>query len=49
MSTNFININDNELWIEITDQKGFLMFGDLSRFQIAEATNTSRTEVDIIC
>jgi len=49
MSTNFVNINDNELWIEITDQKGFLMFGDLSRLQIEKGTKISSTEVDIFC
>ena len=44
--------NDNTLWIEITGQKGFLMFGDLSR-EIAKQRNSiitgSSSKVDIIC
>ena len=40
---------DNSLWIEITDRKGFLMFGDLSRHQREEGIKISSNQVDIIC
>ena len=41
---------ESELWIEITNQKGFLMFGDLSRYQRnEEGVNVGDNEVDIIC
>jgi len=33
------NARDNTLWIEITDQKGFLVFGDLSIYQRARGTS----------
>jgi len=42
-------VRDNSLWIEITDQKGFLMFGDLSLYQRGRGTNLSSNQVDIIC
>jgi len=35
--------NDNSLWIEITGQKGFLMFGDLAEEQGKSG------KVDILC
>jgi hypothetical protein len=40
---------ENLLWIEITDRKGFLIFGDLSLHQKQRGTNISSTEVDVIC
>ena len=40
---------NNRIWIEITNQKGFLMFGDLSRHQKERGTNISSSEVDIVC
>jgi len=43
------NARDNTIWIEITDQKGFLVFGDLSIYQKDRGTNLGSNEVDIIC
>jgi hypothetical protein len=43
------NARDNLLWIEITDRKGFLVFGDLSRYQKEQGINVSSSEVDVIC
>ena len=40
---------NNSLWIEITGQKGFLIFGDLSLYQRDRGTNLSSSEVDVIC
>ena len=42
-------MRSNRIWIEITNQQGFLMFGDLSRHQKERGVSLSSNEVDIIC
>jgi len=42
-------MRNNRIWTEITNQKGFLIFGDLSRYQKKEGVNISNNEADIIC
>jgi len=42
-------MRNNRIWIEITNQKGFLVFGDLSRYQKKEGINIGDSAVDIIC
>lgn len=42
-------MRNNIIWIEITDKKGFVFFGDLSRYQKREGVNVNNSEVDVIC